>query len=682
MSPLTSPHNFRYPALSDTPNVPRDIQALAVDIGAYIDVHPGPQGTQGTTGIQGLIGTQGIQGRQGTTGSQGTTGIQGTTGLQGFNGFQGIQGFIGSQGTTGTQGVQGNQGTNGTQGVQGLQGGGFNQLQGVQGVQGQAGSVQGTQGIQGGLGSSILGLANTFTSSNTFTPSTSVDAVTINQASSSKGLIVKANATTPGNLTEWQNSSGTPLLSVSSSGVLNATGTTNIGPILTFANPGVGQDTRFNFTKTSDTAWLSVFERSADSTYYEFGMGDNPTGGDYFQWKFDNYEAPAQGWMPIQIGAMATRFTSAVSNWGSYSIPSNTSFATLNSSATSSVDFQVNKYSPTNSTTQALNKDSGSGTGTVTLNAQSYTGTGRLGYWISIDAGGTAFSWGNGYVLNTAVATGVTITGSAQTLNNGVTVTLSLSGHVAGDKWSFLCFPRPTVGIGGSPLLTSMHTVYPAASTVGIIVRGATSQSSNLQEWQNSSSTNVASISASGAINAAGFFASGDSSLAAIYGNYLAIGAGYSFISGTVAYILPSNASTIGLVVQGRSSQTADLQQWKNNAGTILAKVTAEGVFNAPLVTNAQTASYTAVLADADKLVEMSNASANNFTVPLNSSVAYAVGTQINILQTGAGQTTVVATGGVTINATPGLKLRAQWSSATLIKRATDTWVLVGDLSA
>jgi hypothetical protein len=100
------------------------------------------------------------------------------------------------------------------------------------------------------------------------------------------------------------------------------------------------------------------------------------------------------------------------------------------------------------------------------------------------------------------------------------------------------------------------------------------------------------------------------------------------------------------------------------------------------LATSAQTASYTLVLADRGKLVEMSNAAANNLTVPLNSTAAYPIGTQINILQTGAGQTTVVATGGVTINATPGLKLRAQWSSATLIKRGTDTWVLVGDLSA
>lgn len=118
-------------------------------------------------------------------------------------------------------------------------------------------------------------------------------------------------------------------------------------------------------------------------------------------------------------------------------------------------------------------------------------------------------------------------------------------------------------------------------------------------------------------------------------------------------------------------------------ASTYLTSSTAATTYTPlNLVTSAQTTSYTLVLADAAKLVEISNASANNLTVPLNASVAFPVGTQINILQTGAGQTTIVATGGVTINATPGLKLRAQWSSATLIKRATDTWVLIGDLSA
>jgi hypothetical protein len=109
---------------------------------------------------------------------------------------------------------------------------------------------------------------------------------------------------------------------------------------------------------------------------------------------------------------------------------------------------------------------------------------------------------------------------------------------------------------------------------------------------------------------------------------------------------------------------------------------TAREYASSTVITNTQTASYTAVIADKDKLVEMNNASANNFTVPPNSSVAFEVGAQIRILQIGAGQTTVVAGAGVTINSTPGLKLRAQWSSATLIKRATDTWVLIGDLAA
>jgi hypothetical protein len=100
------------------------------------------------------------------------------------------------------------------------------------------------------------------------------------------------------------------------------------------------------------------------------------------------------------------------------------------------------------------------------------------------------------------------------------------------------------------------------------------------------------------------------------------------------------------------------------------------------VITNAQTASYTTVLADKDKLIEMNVGSANNLTIPLNSSVAYPIGTVLNIVQIGTGQTTVVATGGVTINATPGLKLRAQYSSASCIKRAENTWILLGDLTA
>ena len=99
------------------------------------------------------------------------------------------------------------------------------------------------------------------------------------------------------------------------------------------------------------------------------------------------------------------------------------------------------------------------------------------------------------------------------------------------------------------------------------------------------------------------------------------------------------------------------------------------------LSTNAQSGTtYTLALSDASKIVELNNSSAITLTVPLNASVAFAVGTQIQLLQTGTGQVTVTGSG--TINSGSGLKLRAQWSMATLIKRASDTWVLVGDTTA
>lgn len=113
---------------------------------------------------------------------------------------------------------------------------------------------------------------------------------------------------------------------------------------------------------------------------------------------------------------------------------------------------------------------------------------------------------------------------------------------------------------------------------------------------------------------------------------------------------------------------------------TLTNKTLTSPVIN--LATNAQTSSYTLVLSDNSKIVEISNASANTLTIPLNSSAAFPTGSQIIILQTGSGQTTIAGTGGVTVNGTPGLKLRAQYSSATLIKRATDTWVALGDLVA
>jgi hypothetical protein len=97
---------------------------------------------------------------------------------------------------------------------------------------------------------------------------------------------------------------------------------------------------------------------------------------------------------------------------------------------------------------------------------------------------------------------------------------------------------------------------------------------------------------------------------------------------------------------------------------------------------------YTFALGDADnKLITASNASAQTYSIPTNASVAFPIGTQINIIQIGAGQVTIdaVTSGTTTISSTGATatapKLRAQYSAATCIKVATDTWYVVGDIS-
>ena len=98
---------------------------------------------------------------------------------------------------------------------------------------------------------------------------------------------------------------------------------------------------------------------------------------------------------------------------------------------------------------------------------------------------------------------------------------------------------------------------------------------------------------------------------------------------------------------------------------------------------NTRTSSYALVLSDSGKVVEMNVATVNNLTVPPNSSVAFPIGTIIEIVQLGAGQTTIVADSGVTIRSPSGkLKLTGQYSSASLRKRATNEWMLIGDISA
>lgn len=128
----------------------------------------------------------------------------------------------------------------------------------------------------------------------------------------------------------------------------------------------------------------------------------------------------------------------------------------------------------------------------------------------------------------------------------------------------------------------------------------------------------------------------------------------------------------------------ADASAQRTTLGLGTASTAASGDFFPTAQTvNAQTGTtYTPVAGDVNKLVTLSNASAITLTLPQDSDVTVAVGAHIDFAQIGAGQVTVAAGTGATVNATPGLKFRSQYSVVSAVKRAANTWLLAGDLSA
>jgi hypothetical protein len=105
-----------------------------------------------------------------------------------------------------------------------------------------------------------------------------------------------------------------------------------------------------------------------------------------------------------------------------------------------------------------------------------------------------------------------------------------------------------------------------------------------------------------------------------------------------------------------------------------------------PSISNTSTvitknSSFTLELADVSKTILLSTSSPMNLTIPLNSSVAIPVGYQYHFIEFGSEKTTFVPASGVTINSKNSqLFLDGRYSKGTLIKVATDSWVLYGDI--
>jgi hypothetical protein len=174
----------------------------------------------------------------------------------------------------------------------------------------------------------------------------------------------------------------------------------------------------------------------------------------------------------------------------------------------------------------------------------------------------------------------------------------------------------------------------------------------------------------------------GNGSSAWIILGYALTGAAGTVTSITAGTGLSGGTITTTGTIAIDTATTADL----TTAQTLTNKTLTDPKIN--LALNAQTGTtYTFVLTDNGKLVTASNAAAQTYSIPTNASVAYPIGTQINIIQIGAGQVTInaVTSGTTTISSTGATatapNLRAQFSSATCIKASTDLWYVIGDIA-
>jgi hypothetical protein len=152
-------------------------------------------------------------------------------------------------------------------------------------------------------------------------------------------------------------------------------------------------------------------------------------------------------------------------------------------------------------------------------------------------------------------------------------------------------------------------------------------------------------------------------------------------ITGTGTIAIDSTVTTL--------TGTQTLTNKTLTSPTLTAPTLSDAIIRQTLLTPTFTTNaYTLVLTDqGDILLASNGATAGTINIPTNASVAFPVGTQITIIQTNTGQLTIQATtpGTTTVNSSGATatapKLRTRYSSATLIKSATDVWYVVGDIS-
>jgi len=413
-------------------------------------------------------------------------------------------------------------------------------------------------------------------------------------ATTTVGAVIRGVASQTANLQEWQNSAGTVLAKIDATGKLTSTVDVSINGYVI----GKGAAT----TGTSNIAFgqLALASNTTGSGNFAIGVGvlqSNTTGNNNFALGANSLINSTTGDLNMALGSGIMYYLTT----GAYNV--GIGYGALSGATTGYENLSIGISSLTSTTTGFRNTAIGQGAGYLNV-------TGSSNVFLGYNAGYNETGSNKLYIANTNTATPLiggdfsaktlTVAGSTSIISQNASSSVLLVKAAASQAGSIIQWQNSsgsTIGEitnqgifrntynyvqnlqglgGGSGLyLNDVTTTAFNTNPANLVfkVQGFASQTANLQEWQNSAGTVLASVSSGGNLFA------GDISV----GNSSAYGVGsFGTGSNSTQQLLIANgaAGRIGLTVKGAASQTANLQEWQNSGGTIIARVSSDGSIN------------------------------------------------------------------------------------------------------
>ena len=384
-------------------------------------------------------------------------------------------------------------------------------------------------------------------------------------SASTPGLIIKGAASQTANLQEWQNSAAVSVAQIS------ATGTISTKPV--------------PYSGNQNSAIISVTDRSSTWSAGNFAFRSDSGGIPRFSFTAPNAASEALSINGNSVGVQTPSPTAV--------------FQVTSNSASNVVSIIKGAASQTANLTQ-WQDSAGSLAAWIGFDGRTYLAYSMIGTW-NLDAMQTIYSnsasrigsvirgaasqtadlqqWqdSTGTVLAEIMSNGSFFVNSTGTSNDPITIQRGSTTRFKVDPYGNVFAGNLTAGNVVTSIAGTTVGVYTnIASNIGLIVRGAASQTANLQEWQNSAGTSLVSVSSSGDIF---------SSSRIVGFRYGRFGNDISYTDDAPLRVSSNGASTVVSVTKGATSQTANLQEWQNSAGTVLSKIDSAGALTVPSAT-------------------------------------------------------------------------------------------------